>query len=223
MTYLQLYEAILEGNLNSVKEIRSTDNSSLEARITENLDTALHVAVAVGTEEANCIVKYLLGEMSTDQVALKNKEGNTVLSIAAIVGNSQAAKMILNMNNHQYSNLTDVPNNSGRIPLIEAARHGQKDMIEPLGTRNYLNNVAATDCDSAVPFINSLIIAGFYDVALELLQNYPSLATMQSSTGESVLSAIAGKPSAFPSGQRKLRWWQYLNVLRVSMYFSHIY
>ncbi|XP_031248647.1 uncharacterized protein LOC116106419 [Pistacia vera] len=80
--YLPLYKAILEGDLQSVQELCDNDENALEARITVNLDTALHVAV--GTGKANHIVGYLLNKMSMDQVSQKNKEGNTVLSVAAI-------------------------------------------------------------------------------------------------------------------------------------------
>lgn len=41
------------------------------------------------------------------------------------------------------------------------------------------------------------------DLALNLLQNHGYLATKQLSTGGSLLTTIAGKPSAFRSGQRK--------------------
>ncbi|KAJ0017948.1 hypothetical protein Pint_12072 [Pistacia integerrima] len=91
--YLPLHKAIFEGNLASVKQLCDLEEHALEARITVNLDTALHVAV--GTGMANDIVEYLLNKMSTDQVALKNSDGNTVLSIALIAGNMEAAKLLV--------------------------------------------------------------------------------------------------------------------------------
>lgn len=47
----------------------------------------------------------------------------------------------------------------------------------------------------------------FADVALHLIQQYPRMAMVQYYGGESLLSTIAGKPTAFPSGTR-LKFWQ---------------
>ncbi|KAJ0017175.1 hypothetical protein Pint_11952 [Pistacia integerrima] len=228
--YLPLYKNILEGDLKSVRELCDKDENALEARITVNLDTALHVAV--GTGKANHIVEYLLNKMSMDQVSLKNKEGNTVLSVAAIVSNVRAASMILIKDKDQ--SLIHNLNNSKRIPLVEATRHGQKEMV------NYLLQISMKDFDynsatrftSGVLFAKYLIIAEFYgelifhftllihiysnllpyvsDLALDLLNHRPILATMTFYGGDSLLSEITRKPSAFPSGgTRKLPFREY--------------
>ncbi|XP_031254336.1 uncharacterized protein LOC116112325 [Pistacia vera] len=207
--YLSLYKAILEGNLETVQQICHDNKEALRARITVNWDTALHVAVGIGTCKANDIVKYLLDQMPIDDDLLvkKNKEGNTILSVAAIVGNVRAAFMILMKNKHKT--LIQDSNNSKRIPLIEAARHGQKKMIEFLlpFSNSYFDYADLTGFsdDSGVSFLNSLIIAGFYGLALKVLQIHGNLATKQLPTGEFVLSTIAGKPSAFRSGQQTKR------------------
>ncbi|KAJ0018835.1 hypothetical protein Pint_11949 [Pistacia integerrima] len=165
--YLSLYKAILEGSLETVQQICHDNKEALKARITVNWDTALHVAVGIGTCKANDIVKYLLDQMPIDDDLLvkKNKEGNTILSVAAIVGNVRAAFMILMKNKHKT--LIQDSNNSKRIPLIEAARHGQKKMIEFLlpFSNSYFDYADLTGFsdDSGVSFLNSLIIAGFYE------------------------------------------------------------
>ncbi|KAJ0018148.1 hypothetical protein Pint_11961 [Pistacia integerrima] len=209
--YLPLYKAILNGKLESVKKFCHDNENALETRITVNLDTALHVAV--GTGKTNDIVKHLLTKVT--QLSQKNTEGNTVLSVAAIVGNKEAAQMI--MKEDKRRELFTAPNKSGRIPLIEAARHGQKEMVTYLMqfSSRYLTYATSTRFrdDSDVSLVNLLIIAGFYDLALDLLKKYESLATMQLSTGESLLSAIAGKPSAFPSGKRREpKFWGYVDI-----------
>ncbi|XP_031253002.1 protein ACCELERATED CELL DEATH 6-like isoform X2 [Pistacia vera] len=221
---LYVYEAILQGNLEHVKEIcEDPDKHALDARISVNLGTALHVAV--GTGKAHHIVKYLLIKMSTDQVAVKNKEGNTVLSVAAIVGNVQAANMILMK--EELLHLIEVRNASGWIPLIEAAQHGQKKMIKYLlpFSRGYLKRVSETHFEeekSGVFFVNLLITAGFYDLALDVLEKYESFATMEL-YGESPLSRIAAKPLAFSSGRRKeLKVWHYLYFSKASIYRKEI-
>ncbi|XP_031252939.1 uncharacterized protein LOC116110866, partial [Pistacia vera] len=231
--YLPLYKAILEGNLEIVRQRCDEDDHALEARITMKLDTALHVAV--GTGRGNHIVKYLVNKMSADQVTVKNNDGNTVLSVAAIVGNQEAAEMILKKDEKNLS-LVDELNFSGRMPLIEAARHGQKKMITYLlqFSGKYLAFVTGTKIQysSGVSFINSLITAGFYDLTLELLEKYEGrLATKKLSSGESLLRAIAGKQSAFASGRRKrlasgrrkkLKFWQYLNLFKLRSHLREV-
>ncbi|KAJ0018769.1 hypothetical protein Pint_12041 [Pistacia integerrima] len=200
--YRPLYKAILEGNLELIKEFCDLNPEAVRVRITVNLDTALHVAVG---KEANHIVKFLLCLMSKDDVGLQNNEGNTALSIAAIVGNFQAAKMIMG----RHPDLVAVANNSGRMPIIEAARHGQKKMIRYL--QQFTRDIFHFDENvHAFSFLNSLIVAGLYDMALDFVKQYPSLAIRESSDGESLLSAIARKPSAFPSGRKPDFWERYL-------------
>ncbi|XP_031259321.1 uncharacterized protein LOC116117440 [Pistacia vera] len=208
--YLPLYNAILEGDLLSVQQLCDEDKDALEARITVNWDTALHVAV--GTANANHIVEYLVNKMSMDQVSLKNKEGNTVLSVAAMAGNLQAANMIMRKDEHQ--SLIEVENNFDGIPLIEAARHGQKKMTESLMqfSKSYLEYATATrfEDNSGGYLLSLLIIAGFYDLALELLRRHKRLGIY---VGESLLTEITRKPSAFPSGRRRnIKLRQYVNV-----------
>ncbi|XP_031250761.1 uncharacterized protein LOC116108658 [Pistacia vera] len=142
------------------------------------------------------------------RLATKAVESNTILSVAAIVGNLPAASMILMKD--KYLTLIQDSNNFKRIPLIEAARHGQKKMIKYLlqFSDSYLNfyvDSTRFSDESGVSFLNSLIIAGFYGLALKLLKKHGNLATKQLSTGESLLSTIAGKPSAFRSGQNTKR------------------
>ncbi|KAJ0017282.1 hypothetical protein Pint_12015 [Pistacia integerrima] len=203
--YMPLHKYILEDDLESVKREYDSDDHALEARITANLDTALHVAV--GTGRANRIVEYLLNKMSKDQVALQNRDGNTVLSIAAVVGNIQAAKLLVKKD----ENLNRVANNCGWIPLIEAAQHQKKEMTEYLlqFTEGLFESEENGSTDTIrVLFMNFLIGAKFYGLALELVNLHPSLTTMVSSDGESLLKAIARKPSAFPSKIRKLDIWE---------------
>ncbi|KAJ0018770.1 hypothetical protein Pint_12040 [Pistacia integerrima] len=195
--YMLLHKSILEGNLQLVREFCDSNKHALEARITVNLDTALHVAVRTGSA-VNHITEYLVTRMSIDQMTLKNNDGNTVLSIAAIVGNVQAAKNIIRIK----PNLNKVSNNSGWIPLIEAARHAQKEMITYLlpFEEEFMMSVRSSEDKDGVFFVNLLIFAGFYDLALKLVRRHSIFATTELYGGESLLGTLAGQPSAFPSG-----------------------
>ncbi|KAJ0017179.1 hypothetical protein Pint_11958 [Pistacia integerrima] len=159
--------------------------------------------------------------MSMHQLFLKNKEGNTVLSISAIVGNVQAGCMIMKKDENQT--LIQDSNKSKRIPLIQATRHGQKKMINYLlqFSNNYLDYDSATRFTSGVLLVKLLITAEFYDLALDLIKKHPSLATMTFHGGESLLSEITKKPSAFPSGRTKrLPFWGYVGVSKETKLMS---
>ncbi|KAM7257219.1 hypothetical protein ACFE04_012960 [Oxalis oulophora] len=130
--------------------------------------------------------------MTHAQLSLQNSDGDTALSIAAIVGNLRAAKEIV----QKHESLTITANNAERIPLLEAARHGHKDMI--LYLLPYGQSLLASDRKTGVLFINFLINANFFDIALDsVLKSNPSLATVELHGDKSLLSVMANNPSLF--------------------------
>ncbi|KAJ0016733.1 hypothetical protein Pint_12052 [Pistacia integerrima] len=169
--YRPLHAAVLHGDLGWVRSICDSDQHAIEARITVNLDTALHAAV--GTGMAIDIVKYLLNRMSPDQMVLKNSDGSTVLSIAAIAGNMEATKLLVKKD----ESLSGVKNNSGWIPLILAAQNKQEEMIDYL--LQYSGNIFMPDGNFStdticVFFMNLVTGAEFYGelIMLQLLLSY---------------------------------------------------
>ncbi|XP_031254359.1 uncharacterized protein LOC116112357 [Pistacia vera] len=90
-------------------------------------------------------------------------------------------------------------------------------------SNNYLDYDSATRFTSGVLLVKLLITAEFYDLALDLIKKHPSLATMTFYGGESLLSEITKKPSAFPSGRTKrLPFWGYVGVSKVTSYTKKI-
>ncbi|KAL0374585.1 UNVERIFIED_CONTAM: hypothetical protein Sradi_3374200 [Sesamum radiatum] len=85
------------------------------------------------------------------------------------------------------------------IPIEAIATlRDQLDMV------SYLLTVTRDDIEpnpfvdkSGVDLLNLVILAEFYDLALYLVQLYPSLATLRSPAGNTALNMIAGKSSAF--------------------------
>lgn len=153
---LILLRAILRGYLTEVEIY--VCGAAVEARITSNSDTALHVAVGTGT--ADHIMEFLLARKSDNRVKLRNDDGNTVLAVAAIVGNVEAAKMIMK----RLPELIDEKNNNNYVPLIEAARHGHKTMVNyllPFSERHLLSQDRTMD-KTRVFSVHLLISAGFY-------------------------------------------------------------
>lgn len=103
-----------------------------------------------------------MSELTEEQASLQNSDGNTAVAMAAIVGNVKAAEMMLKKN----PNVNGVANQSGWIPLIEAARHTHLDMIKFLldfiEDDHYLDPLKYATGKLGAVFVNSLIISGFY-------------------------------------------------------------
>ncbi|KAJ0018940.1 hypothetical protein Pint_12005 [Pistacia integerrima] len=194
--YMLLHKSILEGNLESVRRLCDSDDHALEARITVNCDTTLHIAVRMGRQHSPF------------------KRCN--------FGNVQAAEKIM----RKEPDSNEVANNGGWIPLIEAARHAHKEMITYLlqFSESYLQSVRNSEDKAGVFFLNWLIIAGFYGefnffmdtlkgyLALDLVYRHSSFATTELDGGESLLRTLAGQPSAFPSGDA-----EYHNALQIAV------
>ncbi|KAH9621681.1 hypothetical protein KSS87_012249 [Heliosperma pusillum] len=193
--YLPLYKAAVRGEWRNARKFFDEDPEALTAKITIASETALHIAV--GTGKAIKFVEKLVREMTTENLALTDLHGETALSIAAAVGNIEAAKILVNKN-------PDLPNISGKyvFPIHKAARFGHKGMVL------YLMDVTRHDILTN-PFVGEVggrllidvIAADFYDVALDLVNRFPETATVELNGLGSPLSVLARKSTAFSSSQ----------------------
>lgn len=211
--YLPLYKAALRGKWKEARKFIDEDPEALTAKITIASETALHIAVGTGKDIA--FVEKLVRRMSPEELAFPDQNGETALSVAAIVGNIKAAELLYNKN-------PDLPNIAGKsgLPIHRAAQYGQKGMVL------YLLEVTRRDIEpspfsgeSGVKLLNSVIVAEFYDIALKLVDMYPELATMELNGVGSPLSVLAEKPNAFPSGCQVKLWPQVLNPF---VYFKRV-
>ncbi|XP_010276714.1 PREDICTED: uncharacterized protein LOC104611391 isoform X2 [Nelumbo nucifera] len=160
----------------------------------------LHVAALAGRTE---FVKKLLDSMTAEQLGLKDDNKCTALTYAVRSGNVEIAKLLVGKND----NLTQIQNEKGWFPILEAAILCQKGML------NFLLSV--TKDEDGGPFrgkkgalilVNALY-ADFYDFAKELLDKFPKLATERDPYGNTAFRILAYKPVAFKSGSR-LGFWQ---------------
>uniref|UniRef100_A0A803LC19 Uncharacterized protein n=1 Tax=Chenopodium quinoa TaxID=63459 RepID=A0A803LC19_CHEQI len=90
--YLPLYKAALRGRWKDARKIIDEDPEALTAKISIASETALHIAVGTGTDIP--FVEKLVKNMSPEELALTDQNGETALSVAAIVGNLEAAKLL---------------------------------------------------------------------------------------------------------------------------------
>ncbi|KAI3932118.1 hypothetical protein MKW92_005762 [Papaver armeniacum] len=137
LKYLKLYKLVIKGDLNKAKEFFLADAEAITAGITKSSETALHVAIRSGHTD---FVEELVWQMSAKDLEIKEmNNGDTALHTAAIAGNIQAARVMVEKN----PNLPQIRNKNGWIPLSSAAycsSYKQKEMMEYLLSVTKHNN-----------------------------------------------------------------------------------
>ncbi|KAF1002790.1 uncharacterized protein LOC141700183 isoform X2 [Apium graveolens] len=206
---LPIYKAAIAGDWETAERFFKDEKKNFNAPITYESDTALHVAV--GTNSSHRFVKELVElimDVDPEMLLTANCYGNNVLHYAAMVGNTQAARLLVN----KYPELAQIAKPNGHTPLKLAARYGHKetlcyllevtkDVVGEEGTSPYRGHDGAD-------LLTLSIIADYYDVALYLVKEYPHLVTERNNTkSQTGLEILAAKPNAFRSG-RRIRFWQ---------------
>ncbi|KAI7995915.1 Ankyrin repeat-containing protein C6C3.08 [Camellia lanceoleosa] len=120
--YRPLHRAILVGNWESVKRFYGSHPEAMTNSITESEDTAVMVGVMSGQK-----IEFIENLVQFGRVDLRrvNKEGNTALHEAAIVGHLKAAEFLV----LKEPSLLYIRNLNGYVPLHLAAAHGQREIL----------------------------------------------------------------------------------------------
>ncbi|KAM7473577.1 hypothetical protein LguiB_020820 [Lonicera macranthoides] len=200
--YLPLYKAALRGNWDIIKKFIDQDKDALTAKINAISMTCLQVII--GTGQYNQMVQKLVQLMPTEALALTDDYGNTALNVSAMLGNKEAASILVKKN----PSLLHMRNNRGLLPITRAASNAHKStLVFLLGVHKEDVDPCSLQGQAGVELLISTIDSGFFDVALDLVRCYPRLVTLKLDNGDSVLKAMARKSSAFPSGT-SLSLWQ---------------
>ncbi|KAA8534776.1 hypothetical protein F0562_029782 [Nyssa sinensis] len=194
--YLPLYRAALKGDWPAAAKIIDDDNSIVTARITVFLKTALHVAAGAGRAE---FVKKLVEKMEAEDLEIEDDNGHTALFFAALAGCKESAEAMVTKN----PNLTQKTNHADVTAVLYASLCGGKDVLK------YLCSMTRNE-EPSWPFsgeaggrlLNNTIASGFYDVALDLVDRFPDLATGRDESGVTTLDVLAQRPAAVPQWKR---------------------
>ncbi|KAL8241226.1 hypothetical protein R6Q59_014581 [Mikania micrantha] len=133
--------------------------------------------------------------MSPQDLAMQNSFGKTAMFGAAVVGNVEAMKMMVDKNPN-LPNITDIYN---QLPIQSAAYAGQKHAVHyrlEVTGKEYLESRRKT-------FVHSLLVGGFYDICLSLLKSFPEFAFIEVSP----LERLSYTHSAFFSAAN-FSFWQ---------------
>ncbi|KAI3826013.1 hypothetical protein L1987_00053 [Smallanthus sonchifolius] len=184
----RLYRASIEGDWEAAKvDLKGSDD--LVRYITENKETSLHVAAAVG--HSTKFVRNLVDTMSDDDLKLRNGDGNTAFCLAAISGNVGMAKIMVEKN----SALPNICGSENKMPLYLAAFHGNRDMVTFLYNQSKKMSGESWTDDNKDAVLLKCIQAGIFDVALRILKENTKLP--QDKHAWDMLQVLARNPDAF--------------------------
>ncbi|XVF14931.1 hypothetical protein REPUB_Repub09cG0103600 [Reevesia pubescens] len=201
--YLPFYKAVDSGDLEGTKKFLDQHQDSLSSSLSADGDTALHIAVLAGHVD---IVEELVGRMSAEQIAVKQKSGSTALNFAAIGGVPEIAELLVEKNRE----LLKIPNDHDQIPVVVAALYGHRDLVQYLYLETPMEELDPTSKNHGAILLTACIIDEFYDIALDLVQRYPQLAIAEDTDQDTALNILAQKPSAFPSGTPLALWQRWI-------------
>ncbi|VYS68373.1 unnamed protein product [Arabidopsis thaliana] len=122
---VQLYQAALKGDWKAANGIIIEQKDIIYQKITSKSETVLHIAVAAKHEG---FVRNLLGSLESNDLALRNVDGNTALCFAAASGVVEIAKMLIEKN----KDLPMIRGGGETTPIHMAALFGHGEMVKYL-------------------------------------------------------------------------------------------
>ncbi|KAJ0016830.1 hypothetical protein Pint_10999 [Pistacia integerrima] len=184
----KLYRAALRNDLNTtITDVFKKDPKNiplyLTTKISDNHDIALYVATA---SESAVFVRELVNKMEKKDLAIQNCDGCTAFFLAAASGRVEPVKLMFGKN----TELPSIRGHDEMLPIHIAAQGDYKEMV------TYLYGVTKDKLteDDLIGLLHDLIArVDLFDVALNLLDEYPSLAT-KSLMGRTALHVLAGAP-----------------------------
>ncbi|MCL7042350.1 hypothetical protein MKW94_002457, partial [Papaver nudicaule] len=212
--YAPLYKAIFHNDWETAKAYLKHNPNAVSARLTSTGDTALHIAAVTGRVH---LVKELVQLMPTEALEITTYGGVTALSQTAVTGSIEIAKLMVEKN----KNLLRIKNSYNFVPLVVSAINGNEVLLRYLYSETPKEELDPRAGINGAAFLTSLIMADIYDVALDVLQRYPKLATSPDTEGMTIINMLSIKPSAFPSGNR-YGFWQQLIYTCIPVELEHL-
>ncbi|RZC44338.1 hypothetical protein C5167_037287 [Papaver somniferum] len=205
--YEQLYEAAVNGDWDEASKFLEENPEAITKAITNNLHTALHIAVFRMVDLM--FVREIIKLMPLEALEKKTADGLTSLHLAALYGYTKAAELIVTKNPKTTQILSE--DEYELVPLESAIRTvtvGQKETVEYLYSVTRHEHPSPFSGHRGAKLLYKTIDAGFNDIALSIVQRFPRLVTQRTKEDNICgLELMAERPFAFRSGA-KLTLWQ---------------
>ncbi|XP_076889515.1 uncharacterized protein LOC143540298 [Bidens hawaiensis] len=175
LTSVPLYEASIRCDWKAAKAVLDTEPGLERCGITENWETALHVAASAKADpkdmkEFGTNLVELVGENGLE---LQNENCNTALYLAAAAGNLEIVKIMVDKNRV----LLTIQGAKGVMhPLYAAVLFGNYDVAKYLyeESKELLNGHGWTD-EKRGWLLERCVENDMFDIALEILKKHPKL------------------------------------------------
>nr|XP_034890475.1 uncharacterized protein LOC118030468 [Populus alba] len=197
----ELYKHAHEGNWEATKRFLDLHPEAKNVKITPVGETALHVAIAAGNVK---LVEKLVELMSPEDLEIAEQAGCSALSYAAMQGITKMAKCMIIKN----KKLVNLPNGGGCIPVVVSCLGNHKDMTHYLYSVTPAELLCEDSGNHGSLLLQFSIASEMFDIALDLLQRFPSLATALDKIWKlNAVTQLSFLPDRFHSGSR-LAFWQ---------------
>nr|GEX07872.1 ankyrin repeat-containing domain, PGG domain protein [Tanacetum cinerariifolium] len=162
-----LYEASIKCDWEVANRILNKRPELVRFSITENAETALHIAAsAKGPKHVKQFVKNLVGMMTKEDLELVNKYNNTALYLAAAAGNLETVKIMVKKNGC----LPIIPGAGAMLPLHAAVLFGSNEVVKYL----YQQSKNLTDDGwtetSRSWLLEKCVESDMFDIALDIVK-----------------------------------------------------
>ncbi|XP_030965501.1 uncharacterized protein LOC115986525 [Quercus lobata] len=213
--YVLFKQYLRDGNWAAANQFITSNPGAESAIISNTRSTALHIAIIAGHLH---IVKELVNMLPTDKLRMTDKDGNTVLGCCALVGNTEMAKCIV----EKCPMLLSIANANKfdkLIPVVMALTCNSNS----IATARYLYSVTPPGSLSpgkgsvnGATFVTRCIYSKNFDMALDVLEKFPTLVTALDIEKESPVLALASMSFPYTSENQLISWkrWIY-NCIRI--------
>ncbi|MED6107473.1 hypothetical protein PIB30_014324, partial [Stylosanthes scabra] len=179
----ELFRAAISGDWVKASSYNQTHPNWMRIPLSDDGDTALHMAVSM--EQTNFVEK-LIKLMSVEDMEILKVNGNTAFSMAAISGNVEIAKLLLQKN----PRLAWIKGHKNMLPIELASSANQPLMVSFLFERTYDEMHLHVSFQDIVRLFFLALTCSIYIVASILLDKYSELANVQNDKGLTTLEAI---------------------------------
>ncbi|KAJ0703577.1 putative ankyrin repeat-containing domain, PGG domain, ankyrin repeat-containing domain superfamily [Helianthus annuus] len=191
--YVRLFESSMKCDWNAAKAIFDQHPDWVRCSISENGETALHFASSKKqSKHVENFVKKLVNIMDPEDLELENKYFSTALYTAAVAGNIETVKIMVDKNKKL---LTIMGGNTDAklrmMPLHAAALVGNHEVVKYLYENSNHLSGENWDVKTRSWLLEKCVEGDMFDVALDIVTKYPAHGNTQ------VLKILAGKPDAF--------------------------